>query len=247
MKRKTHVGSRFEEPFASRFGVGDGLLCGESLGSDDEESSLGVASLGDFGDVSSVDVGNEVHRETLLSVRLESLGDHDRSEIRSSDTDVDDSVDSLASVTFPFSRTNLVGELSHVLQNSLDFVCSSFVNLELVGADVTKGDVKDSTVFRGVDVLSREHFVASGFDSSFFSELNQVLPYFFVDQVLGVIEEDVNVLLGRVVRLREFFESLGVRVEEFTEYELGVILVVELLKSGPRRVICIEKEASRVS
>jgi len=78
---KTHIGSGFEEPFTSGFSVGDGFLGGESLGSDDEESSFGVASLGDFGNVSSVDVRNEVHLESLLTVRLESLGDHDGSEI----------------------------------------------------------------------------------------------------------------------------------------------------------------------
>lgn len=78
---KTHIGSGFEEPFTSGFSVGDGFLGGESLGSDDEESSFGVASLGDFGNVSSVDVRNEVHLESLLIVRLESLGDHDGSEI----------------------------------------------------------------------------------------------------------------------------------------------------------------------
>jgi len=47
----------------------------------------------------------------------------------------------------------------------------------------------------------------------------------------------VNVLLGRVVGLREFVESFGVRVEKFTKDELGVVLVVELLKSVPRRVV----------
>ena len=78
---KTDIGSGFEEPFTSGFSVGDGFLGSEGLRSDDEEGGFGVASLGDFGDVSSVDVRNEVHLESLFSVRLESLGNHNGSEI----------------------------------------------------------------------------------------------------------------------------------------------------------------------
>jgi len=124
-----------------------------------------------------------------------------------------------------------------VLQHTLNFIGTSFIDLELVLSNVSEGDVKDGTVFRSVDVFPGEHLVSSRFDTSLLGELQEVLPYFFVDQVLRVVEEDVDILLGRVVGLREFVESLGVRVEKFTKDELGVVLIVELLKGAPRRVI----------
>lgn len=186
----------------------------------------------------AVDVRNEVHIESLLAVGLERLGDHDGTEVGTSDTDVDDRVDRLARVTLPFARAHFVREVGHVLQHALDLVGAGLVNLELVGAEVAERDVEDGAVLGRVDVLAREHVIARGLDVALLGELDEVLPHFLVDQVLRVVDEDVHVLLGRVVRLRELFESLRVRVEQVTEDELGVLLVVELLEGGPRGVIC---------
>lgn len=67
----------FEEPGLGRVGVGGGLGGGKGLGGDEEESGLGVGVLEGFGDVGSVNVGDEVKLHVVSTVVLESLGDHD--------------------------------------------------------------------------------------------------------------------------------------------------------------------------
>jgi hypothetical protein len=66
-----------EEPLLGSVGVGAGLSSGEGLGSDEEESSLGVRVAEGLGHVGTVNVGDEVELHVALAVRLESLGDHD--------------------------------------------------------------------------------------------------------------------------------------------------------------------------
>lgn len=66
-----------EEPGLGSVGVGGGLGRGEGLGGDQEEGRLGVGVLEGLGDVSAVNVGNEVQSQVIRAVVLESLSDHD--------------------------------------------------------------------------------------------------------------------------------------------------------------------------
>ncbi len=123
--------SSFEEPVTSGGGISDGLLRGERLGSDDEERRLGVADTESFSHVRSIDVGNKVSIEIALRVRLKSLGNHDGTEIGTSNTNVDDALDRLTGVTLPLPGTNSIRELLHVLQLGLDLIDASLVDLEI--------------------------------------------------------------------------------------------------------------------
>ena len=66
-----------EEPGLGSVGVGGGLGRGEGLGGDQEEGRLRVGVLEGLGDVSAVNVGNEVQSQVFSSVVLESLSNHD--------------------------------------------------------------------------------------------------------------------------------------------------------------------------
>lgn len=248
MQRRAYIAGRLEEPLLGTLGVGDGLLSREGLGCDDEEGRFRVASLGDLGDVSAVDVRDKVAREALLAVRLERLGDHDGAEVGPADTDVDDGVDRLAGVALPLAGADLVREGGHAVQDALDLVGAGLVDLELV-ADVAECDVEDGAVLRGVDVLAGEHLVASLLDASLLGELDQGRKDVVVDQVLGKVEQDVDVLVRRVVLARELFEPLRVRGEQVLQDELGVVGIVQLLELGPRGVVYrgTDRSAGRVS
>ena len=74
-----------EEPLLSGVGVGGGLSSGEGLGSDKEESSLGVRVAEGLSHVGTVNVGDEVELHVTLAVRLKSLGDHDGAAIQKSE------------------------------------------------------------------------------------------------------------------------------------------------------------------
>lgn len=60
-----------QEPSLGSIGVGDSLSCGESLGGNEEEGSLGVGVLESLCNVCAVNVGDEVDLEVALSVGLE--------------------------------------------------------------------------------------------------------------------------------------------------------------------------------
>lgn len=66
-----------EEPLLRRVGVGGGLCGGEGLGSDQEESGLGVGVLEGLSDVGAINVGDEVQLHVGGTVGLQSLGHHD--------------------------------------------------------------------------------------------------------------------------------------------------------------------------
>jgi hypothetical protein len=153
----TDVLSGLHEPVSSRGSVGDGLLSGEGLGRNDEEGRLRVASLELLSEMGTVDVGDEVHLEVPLGVVLEGLGDHDGSEVGSSDTDVDDVGDGLAGVALPLTRADRVGEGLDVGEDVKDLVRSGLVDLPV--GEVSEGDVKDGSVLGGVDVLAGVHVI----------------------------------------------------------------------------------------
>lgn len=81
IRRQTHVLGRLKEPRLCALGVGDSLLSGEGLARNDEEGGLAVAAVEDLGEVGAVNVADKVHLEVALRVVLESLADHDGTEV----------------------------------------------------------------------------------------------------------------------------------------------------------------------
>ena len=68
-----------EEPFLSCIGVGGGLCSCESFGCDKEQRGRRVRISQRFCHVSAVDIGYKMELEAAVSIRLQGLGDHDRS------------------------------------------------------------------------------------------------------------------------------------------------------------------------
>lgn len=153
-----------EEPVSGTLGVGDRLLSGEGLASNDEERCLRVAKLQGLGEVSSVYIGDEVGCKVPLGVSLESLSNHDGTQIGTADADVDDGVDGPSRVSLPSPVPNGVCELLDVLEHGRNLTGTLLADLELV--KVTESYMKDGTILGGVDMLSREHLVPVGLDLS---------------------------------------------------------------------------------
>jgi hypothetical protein len=236
--KATNVNRRLEEPLASALRVGNRLLGRKRLAGDDEQGRFGIALARDLGNVGSIDVGDKVDVEVLGPVRFERLAHHHRSQVGSSDSDVDDRGDALARVALPLARTNLVGELGHVVQHALHLVNTLLLDLELA-PNVPQRDVQHGTVLRGVDVLAGKHLIAGGLDAGFAGELDEGREDVVVDEVFGEVDEEVDVFRGVVVAAREFGEALRVRGEKILEDEVGVGFVVEGLKGAPSGVVCV--------
>lgn len=185
----------FKEPFLGTLGVGNGLLGGKGLGSDDEQGGLTVASLEDLGHVSTVNVGDEVGLQVPLAVVFEGLADHNGTKVGTTDTNVDDSVDGLAGITLPGARANRVGELLHVGKDRLDLVNTGLRDLEaaLVSRGVSESNVQDGTALRGVNVLAGKHLVTESLDLGLTGEIKEGGEDLVIDKVLGVVKKERDV------------------------------------------------------
>jgi hypothetical protein len=204
-----------KEPPLGGVGVGDGFCGGEGLAGNKEESGLRVTSLESLSHVGAVDVGNKVELHALLAVRLEGLGDHDRAKVRSTNANVDNGVDGLASVTLPLTRANLLGELLHVVQHAVDLLDYALaIDLHGLVGSVAQGHVVDSASLCEVDLLALEHVIAELLNLCLLGELDQQLKSLLGDEVLGEIEKDI-VAIGLVLEgVAELVEALGVCVKD---------------------------------
>lgn len=203
--------SGVEEPLLSGVGVGDGLGGGEGLAGDKEEGGLRVTSLEGLGHVGAVNVGDEVELHALLAVSLEGLGDHDGSEVRAANADVDNGVDGLAAVTLPLTRADLLGELLHVVQHAVDLLDHTLtVDLHGLVGGVAESHVVDSAALCEVDLLALEHVIAELLDLCLLGELDEKGEGLLGDEVLGVVEDDVVAVSLVLEDMAELVEALGV-------------------------------------
>lgn len=246
----TYILGSLEEPFSSTLGVGDGFLGGKRLGSDDEERSLGVAQLGDFRKIGTVNVGDKVCLQITLRVVLQGFGNHDGSQVGTTDTNVDDRVNRLAGVTLPFTGSNRVGKLLDVVEHTLNLIGALFLDLELLsgrGEHVSQRDVQNSTTFGRVDVFACKHGISERLDLGFPREGQELFKDFRGDQVFGKVEQDsVDVSRGGGLEFPgELLEPvLCGLAKELLEDELLMLQVVELLELLPAGVFCGSVRAS---
>ena len=127
-------------------GVRHGFLCGESLGSNQKEGSLGVHRLENFANVGSVDVGAKVHVQIAFRVWLEGLANHNRSEVGSTNTNIYNVCDRLSGVPLPFAGSDLLGEGLDATEDLVDLGHDVLSIHEDGGVGlVSKSDVQDGT------------------------------------------------------------------------------------------------------
>ena len=100
--------------------VGHRLQRREGLRGDDEKR-LGWVEIADrFRKVGAIHVGNEPEGHVPIAVMLERLVRHHRTEIGSTDTDVNDVANALAGMTFPGAAPDTIAEIRHLVEHSVD-------------------------------------------------------------------------------------------------------------------------------
>lgn len=97
--------------------------------------------------------------------------------------------------------------------------------------------MQDSSVFRGVDVFTGEHRVSELLDLGFSGQLEEGGKDLFIDQVLGVVEQERDAGRGRVELLGQGGESGRVGSKQILEHELRLLGRVKLLELLPRSVL----------
>ena len=203
------VACGLEEPVAAGVRVGHGLKGGEGLGCDEEECGLGIAALQDLGSMGAVDVGDEVHLEVVL-VGPQGLGDHDRAQIGSADSDVDDALDCLAGIALPLAGDDLLGEGLHLGKDALHIghhILS--VNEDRLAAHVAEGGMKNCAALGAVDLLAAEHRLDGIADAALLCELAEKAHGGAVNEVLGVVNQHVIAEF-----LREMIKAAGISLKE---------------------------------
>lgn len=130
-------------------------------------------------------------------------------QVRTTNTDVDDGVDLLASVSLPLATADLLAELLHVVENRVDVLNDALaIDLHLLVGGVAKGDMVDGAVLSEVDLLASEHVIAKLLEASLFCELDEKLQCLLGDEVLGKVEQDLGVLGIVLEGTAELLESL---------------------------------------
>lgn len=176
-----------EEPRPGAFGICDRLLRSKRLTCDDEQGCLRITFPKRLGYMRPVDVGYEVRGQIPLGVLLQGFRHHDRAEVGTSNTDVHNGFNSFPRVPLPFPTSHGVRELFDMGQYPTDLVYTTFLNLEIV-VEVAKGNMKNCTVLRGVDMFTCEHLVAHGLDISLADKRQEGVENWLRDKIFGVIE-----------------------------------------------------------
>lgn len=169
--RKDNVCDNFKTnilPLLGRKSIHNSLLSSERLRGDDKEHSLRIDSSQDLSNMSTIDVRDEMNLDgSIITVRLQSLGDHIWSEIAAADTDVNHISDAFAGVAEPFTRTNRVHERAHLVEHRvhLSHDVHAAQNNRAIGS-VAKSDVQHCTVLREVDLVAAEHSITFVLDAT---------------------------------------------------------------------------------
>ena len=127
-----------------------------------------VNSSQDLSNMSTIDVRDEMNLEgSIITVRLQSLGDHIRSEIAAADTDVNHIGDAFSGVAEPLTRANRVHERLHLVEHGvhLSHDVHAAQHDRAISA-VAKSDVQHCTVLREVDLVASEHSIAFVLDAT---------------------------------------------------------------------------------
>jgi len=181
----------FKEPATCRLGIRDRLLSGEGFASNDKERSFAIAFPEGLCNMGSIDVGYKVGLEIAFRVWLEGLSHHDRTKIRTTNTNINDGVDSFSCVALPVAASDRFGKLLHVVEDALNLIDTSFGDVEVI--KVAKSNVKNSAIFRGVNVLAGKHLVTIFLNFGFFDQRQEGIENRLSDEVFGKIDEHGNI------------------------------------------------------
>ena len=204
------------QPSPGSMGIGHGLLGGEGLGGDDKQGALGIALGQDVADMRAVHVGDEMHPQGRIAIRLQRLADHLRPQIGTADADVDHVADALAGLAAPLAAPDLFGELAHVLQHVVHARHHVLaVDEDRPVAPIAQGDVQHGTAFGVVDHLAGEHPLDPGRRLRLASQFSQQAEGLSGDAVLGKIHQQIAEASG------ECGETLGIGGEQVAQVQVG--------------------------
>src|SRR3954469_18486310 len=145
--------------------------------------------MGRLGEVGTIPVRDEPEVELPSAVVTQRFISHDRAQVGSTDTDVDDVADRLSRMARSDPTPYLLGETGHPVEDGMhrgNDVLTPDVDICVSGC--AQGHVQCSSLFRGVYLLAAEHRVDPGAQINFARELKKECHRLVVDAVLGEVK-----------------------------------------------------------
>ena len=147
-----------EQPVTGTTGIGHRLKRREGLGGDDEERLRGIKIMHGFGKIGAIYIGDEAQGQRAVAVMTKSLIGHDRTEVRSTDPDIEDILDPLAGESLPLTASDAIGKGAHRIENRMHLWHDILtIDLDHFTLRSTESDMEHGTVLGGIDFLPRKH------------------------------------------------------------------------------------------
>ncbi len=144
-----------------------------------------------FYKIGAIDIRNKTKRHRTLAVVPERFIGHHGTKIRTSDANVDNIFNTLASMSLPVTATNLVAKSTHSFQDSMNLRHHILaINHDFLAFRSTKSDMKDSTIFRNINLIAMKHRINAIAKTRLLSQLAKQRQGLFVDAIFGVIEKN---------------------------------------------------------
>ncbi len=151
-----------------------------------------------FGEVRAIDVRDETEREAAVAVVPERLVGHDRPQIGTADSDVDDVADPLARVSVPCPAADAIRKVRHPVEHGMNAGHDVLaVDQDRRAARRAQRDVEHGTFLRDVDLLAAEHGVDARAQAALLGEADEQRQCLVGDPVLRVVEIDACGLRGQ--------------------------------------------------
>src|SRR4029077_19359056 len=137
------------------------------------------------------------------------------------DTNVDDVANALAGIPFPGASPDAVGEIGHLVENSVDLRDNVLaINNDRCSFWCAQSHVQNSAVFRDVDLVAPKHSVDPPAQSRFLGELHKKLQSLVGDAILGVIQVQTYRLDGHALA------AFGIICKKFPQMQVTNLLMV---------------------
>ena len=164
----------------------------------------------------AVHVGDEMHPQARIAIRLQCLTDHLRPQIGAADPDVDHVADALVGEATPLAPTDLVGELAHVLQHRvhLRHHVLSFDEDRPVAA-IAQRDVQHGPFLGVIDDLAVEGPFDPGRYLRLTGQLDQQAERFVGNAMFGKIHQQIAEPPGKPG------ETIRIGGEHVTQMQVG--------------------------
>src|SRR5580704_15342793 len=132
----------------------------ECLGGDDEEGLRWIEIMDGFREVGAVNVGHKAKRKCSVGVKPQRLVGHYRAQVGTTDANVDDITNALASVTLPLAAPYAIGEVGHAVEHGMNLWNDVLAIYYDGGASRrAQGYVQNCSLFRDVDFFAAKHGV----------------------------------------------------------------------------------------